>query len=100
MVTRNSNGEYVVNGTVLSSYDAFDVYKFVKSEYNAEDIAMTIEEEYGAQTQEEVTANQELWRDILDMYEDCRNNDEQWHYDAEYVVSEFRSELDAIAANH
>ena len=54
MVTRNSNGEYVVNGTVLSSYDAFDVYKFVKSEYNAEDMAMTIEEEYGAQTEEEV----------------------------------------------
>ena len=74
MVTRNSNGEYVVNGTVLSSYDAFDVYKFVKSEYNAEDMAMTIEEEYGAQTEEEVIANQELWHDILDMYGDLQSS--------------------------
>lgn len=100
MVTRNDNGDYVISGITLSSYDASQIYMFIKREYDTEDLAGVVENEYDTQTAEEVVTKKELWNAMIDTFEDVKSNNDQWLYDAEFVVSEFRSEIDVIAANH
>lgn len=97
MVIKNDNG-YVVNGNMISSQDAYSLFRFIEREYYKEDIWSMINEEYNEETANAVTENEDLINRMIDDYDDYRGNDEQWCYDVREVIHNFKEEIERIEA--
>lgn len=94
MITMTEKGMYNVNGTIVDPMDAYELYTHIGLAYDKEDLRHVLDEEYDEEVVNAVIANNELVSNILELYEKYRSSDEQWVYDMQKAVNEFRSEIE------
>ena len=95
MITRNDNGTYEINGKVLTSSEANEIFRYIEIVYHMQDLRCGLEEEYDDDTVDKIMANQHLCEDIVRTYVKYRSNDEQWCYDLDEAISNFSNEIEA-----
>lgn len=99
MITRNDNGTYEINGKVLTSSEANEIFRYIETVYHTQDLRCRFEEEYDDDTVDKIMANQQLCEDIVRTYTKYRSNDERWGYDLDEAISNFSNEIEATINN-